>query len=189
VFVDTASLVESAAAGDSQGWDALVDRYSGLVWAVARGHGLQPADAADVSQTTWLRLAEHLRSIKNPDSVGAWLATTARRESLRVIRGAHRQVPADVNFDLFVDERAPAIDQHMLDAERDRALWQAYELLPQPCRALLRVLMTRPRPSYAEVSAALGMPIGSIGPTRGRCLDKLRRLVGEEGLQVTVREA
>src|ERR1700736_5759838 len=95
---DVAGWLKAAAAGDATAWDALVGRYSNLVWAVARGHRLNAADAADVSQTTWLRLVEHLDRIEQPERVGAWLATTARRESLRVLRMAGRQIPNGDDF-------------------------------------------------------------------------------------------
>lgn len=167
--------VRRAAGGDPAAWDDLVDRFSGLVWSVARGHGLGPADAADVAQTTWLRLAESLPRLRDPERVGAWLVTTARRESLRVLKGCQRHIPAgvDVGFDRAgPDDTSP--DARMLRRERESALWAAFGALPSLCRTLLRVLLSEPAPSYAEVSEALDMPIGSIGPRRARCLDRLR---------------
>lgn len=172
---DVGALVRRAGGGDPTAWDGLVERFAGLVWGVARGIGLSPADAADVSQTTWLRLAEHLDRLREPERVGAWLATTARHEALRTSRQAQRQVLLDTS-DLAVADEAPAADHHVLDEERDAALWRAFDALPPPCKGLLRVLIAEPTPSYAEVSAALGMPVGSIGPTRGRCLKQLRRI-------------
>lgn len=167
-----------AAAGDAEAWDTLVERFSGLVWAVARGYGLSPADAADVSQTTWLRLAEHLSRIRDPARVGVWLATTARHEAFRTLRRARRQVPVGACFDLLPEELVPGADGGVIEAERDAALWEAFESLPQACKALLRTLLADPAPSYAEVSAALGMPVGSIGPSRKRCLERLGRRAG-----------
>lgn len=177
--VDVARLVRDAAGGDAAAWDTLVDRFSGLVWGVARGYGLTPPDAADVSQTTWLRLAEHLDRIREPDRIGVWLATTARHEAFRTLRRARRQVPVGACFDVLTDDEfVPGADGPVVEAERDATLWQAFETLPPACKALLRTLLADPAPSYAEVSAALGMPIGSIGPSRRRCLERLGRRAG-----------
>ncbi len=170
-----ADAVRRAADGDATAWDELVDRFSGLVWSVARGHGLGAADAADVVQTTWLRLAESLARIRDPERVGAWLVTTARRESLRVLRRGQRSIPSGVEIGadcVSPDDSGP--DARVLRLERDRAVWTAFGALPSMCRTLLRVLLADPAPSYAEVSEALDMPIGSIGPRRARCLDRLR---------------
>lgn len=174
--VEVRELVALAAAGDRQAWEALVTRYERLVWGVARSHRLGDADAADVFQTTWLRLLEHLDSLRNPDAVSGWLATTARNECLRVLRHQARQIPtAD---DQIPDEQVPAqVDDALLAEERDAALWKGFATLSARCQALLRMLAADPAPSYEDVSAALGMPIGSIGPTRGRCLEALRRSV------------
>ena len=167
-------LVASAQRGDAGAWDLLVQRFAGLVWAVARGYGLAASDADDVSQTTWLRLAEHLDRIRQPDRLGAWLAATARHEALRVIRRAERHVAIDT-LDDRAPEDEPSADHRLLEEERDAALWEAVEALSPPCKTLLRVMVSSPPPSYEEISAALGMPVGSIGPTRSRCLDRLRR--------------
>lgn len=168
-------LVECAAHGDAAAWEEIVDRYAGLVWAVTRGYGLSRADAADVSQTTWLRLAEHLDRIRDPESIGAWLATTARHEALRLVRVKARHVAMDAVHEAVVDTDP---DERLIREERYHELWRALEALPPPCKTLLRVLCAEPPPSYAEVSAALSMPIGSIGPTRNRCLDRLRKRAG-----------
>jgi len=168
--------VRAAAGGDRDAWDRLVARFTGLVWAVARSHRLSDADAADVSQTTWLRLAEHLHRLREPERVGGWLATTARHESLRTLRGSTRLVPVDDDFDAIVGEQWPDVDRRLLDEERDVALWEAFGTLAQPCQRLLHTLMADPAPSYADVSAALDMPVGSIGPRRARCLQRLRTM-------------
>ncbi len=174
-------VVARAARGDQAAWDQLVDRYAGLVWAVARGHRLAAPDAADVVQTTWLKLLEHLGGIREPDRLGAWLATTARRESLGVLRRAGRQVPtADAWAE--VEDAAPGPEARAVAADRDRVLRAAVARLPDRCRILLRVLMADPPPTYDEVAAALGMPIGSIGPTRARCLARLRTEAERAGL-------
>lgn len=176
-------LVEAAARGDQAAWNALVDRYNGLVWSVARGFGLSATDAADVAQTTWLRLVERLSTIRDPERVGAWLATTARNECRQTLRRGGRQIPTDDDYQLEPREPDEApVDAQVLTAERDDALWQAVDALSDACRRLVRVLMADPAPSYEEVGAALDMPVGSIGPTRRRCLERLRGLVDATGL-------
>lgn len=171
------ALVRAAAGGDQAAWDAIVDRFQGLVWATARSHRLSPADAADVAQTTWLRLVENLGRIREPERVGAWLATTARRESLRLIRLRGRELPSD-DADAFesADEEGPELA--LLRDERDTLLWRAFAKLSDRCQALLRLLVAPEEPSYEEIGAALDMPIGAIGPTRIRCLEKLRVAAG-----------
>lgn len=177
-----APLLAAAASGDSAAWDALVDRFSGLLWATARAHRLSSSDASDVVQTTWLRLLENLGRIQEPERLGGWLAVVARRECLLVLKRSHREppVPADEMLDRIPDQRA-AVEASLLVAERDAALWQLFEALPDPCRRLLRVLVNDPPPAYSDVAAALDMPIGSIGPTRARCLAKLRTLALQSG--------
>ncbi len=184
---EAGSLVKAAAGGEATAWEALVESFSGLVWSIARGYRLSSADAADVFQTVWLRLAEHLGRIENPDHVGAWLATTARRESLRVARSGARTVPMDETalIDLAqADEASPEqavlqAEQARLDAQRARRMWRALGELSSRCQQLLRVLIATPPPTYAEVAAALDLPVGSIGPTRARCLQQLRRRLAE----------
>jgi RNA polymerase sigma factor (sigma-70 family) len=169
-------LVRAAAAGDEGAWRELVEGFAGVVWAVTRTFGLDYMDAADVSQTTWLRLAEHLDRIQDPDRVGGWLVTTARREAMRVRARSARVVPVDDHADK-PDERLDDLDAALIRDERGVALWTALQQTPEPCRSLLRVLLGDPAPSYEEVSLALDMPIGSIGPKRARCLAALRRRV------------
>ncbi len=180
--VDTTTLLETAARGDQAAWDTLVDRYASLLWAVARGHRLSDADAADVVQTTWLKLVENLGKIKDPDRLPGWLATTARHECLRLLRRAGRERPADDRD--WPDEPAghAGVDAALLLDERNATLWRALATLSEQCRQLLRVLMATPPPSYADVAAALDMPVGSIGPTRQRCLARLRERAGAAGL-------
>jgi RNA polymerase sigma factor (sigma-70 family) len=172
-----AELVRAASAGDQRAWEGLIGRFGGLVWSVARAHGLSRADAADVSQTAWLRLVEHLHRLRDPERVGAWLASTARHEALRALRRARRQLP--VGDDAELDRSRPPVDSpeaRMLAAERSDILWRAFAALPPRCQTLLRVLMADPPPSYQQVAVAMDMPIGSIGPTRARCLERLRQL-------------
>jgi len=179
-----AHIVLAAARGDEASWQQLVDRYSSLLWAVTRAHHLSGNDAADVVQTTWLRLIEHLPNIKNPDGIGTWLATTARRECLRTLRRAARCHPSD-ELDVLVDEEVAGADARLLRNERDSALWHAFKRLPRRDQALLRMLTADPTPSYEQIAAALGVAIGSIGPTRARALERLRReLVAAEAAAV-----
>jgi RNA polymerase sigma factor (sigma-70 family) len=170
---DLTRLVRAAADGDDAAWRELVSRYGSLVWSVARSYRLSQADGADVVQCTWLKLVRHLGRLKNPEALGAWLVTTARRECLRVLDVSKHQIP-------FGDDlpEPPAgdtwLDDELLRAERDSILWRAVSLLRPEDQALVRMLASDPPASYAEIGAALDMPIGSIGPTRARCLERLR---------------
>jgi RNA polymerase sigma factor (sigma-70 family) len=169
-----ASLVTAAAAGDRSAWNAIVDRFARLVWTVARSFQLNAADAADVSQVTWLRLVEQLDRIREPDALGAWLATTARREALTLLR-RRREVPVPDPDPTQSTGESPAPWQAMLIDERNRELWQAFHRLTERCQAVLRLLVIEPVGSYAAAAAALDLPVGSLGPTRARCLDALRQ--------------
>jgi RNA polymerase sigma factor (sigma-70 family) len=171
---DLSVLVTAASEGDRDAWNAIVNRYAGLVWTVARSFRLSAADAADVSQATWLRLVEHLHTLKEPAGLGSWLATTCRREALAVIR-KRREIPT--SYPETPDDQQPPPWQQLFTDERDRDLWHAFNRLPERCRTLLRLLVIEPVAGYAEAAAALDMPIGSLGPTRARCLQTLRRFV------------
>jgi len=175
-------LLDAARAGDSASWDLIVERFSGLLWATARAHRLDSTDAADVVQTTWLKLVENLDRIHDDERLGGWLATTARRECLLVLKRRHREPPVDAGlaFDHLPDQR-DGIDAALLRDERDATLWRLFDQLSDDCRRLLRVLVADPPPTYAEVSAALDMPVGSIGPRRQRCLTALRTMALESG--------
>jgi RNA polymerase sigma factor (sigma-70 family) len=168
-----AKYVRRAAAGDRDAWNELVDEFGGMLRAVARRHRLSDADTADVAQTTWLRLAENLHRLQDPSRVGAWLATTARRECLRTLRASARELPEAEPPEPTVRDRL-SIDRAVLQAERDTELWSAFRRLPARDQALLRMLVADPQPSYEDIGDVLEMPIGSIGPTRGRALDRLR---------------
>jgi RNA polymerase sigma factor (sigma-70 family) len=175
-----ALLLKAAADGDAEAWKRIVDDYSRLVWSVARGFRLSGADAADVTQTTWLRLVENLDRIQNPEQLAGWLATTARREALRLIRKARREVPdtgeTEEKPPFFGDSEDDGDPEAALVAQQDSSdLWQAFSTLSEKCRNLLRVVAVTPLESYAAVAEALGMRVGSIGPTRSRCLEQLKR--------------
>lgn len=171
---ELASLVTSAALGSELAWECLMREFSGLLWAVTRTFRLSDADAADVIQATWVRLVEHLNRLAEPGRVGAWLATTARRECLRILRERQRQVVTDEDPRQEASTDLPP-DTELLTAERDQALWRGFARLRKSDQALLRLLIAEPRPAYEEISAVLDVPIGSIGPTRARALERLRR--------------
>jgi RNA polymerase sigma factor (sigma-70 family) len=177
---DVARYVASAASGDRTGWDALVRQFGGLIRAIAHAHGLRDAHAADVAQATWLKLLEHLDDVREPGRVGAWLATTARRECLRVLRDGTRHRPLEV--EALEGESPDVPGEEMLVAERDRGLWHAFKRLrPRDQVLLAMLLVAEHRPSYEEISEALDLPIGSIGPTRARALDRLRQQLEHDG--------
>lgn len=179
-------LLQAAAAGNATAWNALVDRFSGLLWAVTRGYGLSDADAADVCQTAWLRLVEHLDKIREPDRVGSWLAAVARNETFRMLRRRGRQIPVGGEDELELMDPPPVEqpESRAFTQGRDEKLWSAVARLSDRCRVLLRLLMADPPSSYDEISVALAMPIGSIGPTRLRCLERLRTSVEIVGITV-----
>lgn len=173
-----ADLVRRAAAGDEGAWRLLVDQYSGLVWSVVRGYRLDHAAAADAAQTVWLRLVQALEDIRDPARLAGWLATTARRECLRALRMGGRELPTDDQLDQPGSmPPAGSPEEHLLADERQRDIWRAVSTLSQRCQLLLRTIAYEPEHSYREMSAALAMPIGSIGPTRARCLTQLRSLL------------
>ncbi len=177
--VDVACLVRNAAHGQGWAWERLVDQYSRLIWAMTRDFNLMESDAADVVQATWLRLLEHIHRIECPDRIGSWLATTARHECLRQLATRKRIVllqNEEFAFaDVLIDRQD--IDEGLLAEERAEAVREAMSLLPSRWQRLLELLMSDPPASYAEISDQLGLPIGSIGPTRGRCIERLRALL------------
>lgn len=152
-----------------------MDRFGQMVWSVARGYRLDEATAKDVTQTVWLKLIENIDSIKDPERLPGWLATTARREALRVARARERDVPTDFEFD--VEDPGPSLDEMLIDEEESRFAVQAFKTLDDVCRELLRLMTIDPPLSYEELSELTGRPIGSLGPTRARCLEKLRSAI------------
>ena len=175
---DVAWLVGRAAAGDMRAWERLVAQYARLIWSITAEFKLTETDAADVAQTTWLRLLEHIDRIDYPDRVGSWLAATARRECLRNLAARKRVVLSQDNDELS-DAAAlePEIDERLLANERAKVVRDALARLPGRWQRLLEMLMADPPVPYAEISDQLGLPVGSIGPTRGRCLAQLRVLL------------
>jgi RNA polymerase sigma factor (sigma-70 family) len=167
-------LVEAARAGDAAAWDALVDRYLPLVTAVIRRLRLSPADADDVNQTVWLRLVEHLDGLREPRALPGWLATTARHEGLRLIKRRSRDLPVDPGGATFDTAEDSDPGEALVQDLRSHALREAMMELPEKRRALILLLLADPPLSYDEISARLGIPKGSIGPTRARALEQLR---------------
>jgi RNA polymerase sigma factor (sigma-70 family) len=170
-------LVARARRGDTQAWNALVERYTPLIASICRRHRLGQADAEDVSQSVWLRVVAQLDKIREPAALPGWIATTTRRECGRVMRaarGPHAVIYA-LDAENMPDERAEVAGQELLAAERRAALREALTDLPGAWQRLVAELTMDPPAPYAEVSARLGIPVGSIGPTRSRCLDRMRR--------------
>jgi RNA polymerase sigma factor (sigma-70 family) len=167
-------MLRAAATGDEAAWQALKMRFTPRVRSVARTYRLGSHDVEDVVQTTWLRLVERIHALERPESVGAWLETTARRESLRVLRLAQREQPTGDEL-LPEESTAPADESRLAADDRRAALAASLRRLPPRHRRLLALLASESEPSYVEISRALGMPIGSIGPTRARCLERLRQ--------------
>jgi RNA polymerase sigma factor (sigma-70 family) len=172
-----AASLTRAKDGDSAALDSVVKELNPLLWHVARSQGLSDEDAADVVQTTWLELVRQLWAIRSPLALTSWLVRATKREAWRV--NARRRKSSGVGPEALDDAPAdvPAPDHQLLTHERDRTLWRHFARLSQRCRTLLELVAHADRPDYASIIEALGMPHGSIGPTRGRCLAKLRAML------------
>lgn len=170
-------LMTRAREGDQQAWDALVKRYAPLIWSICRRYRLDRTDAEDVGQSIWLQFVHHLAAIRDPAALPGWLATTTRRECSRVVRAARGPQTAGQLLDEMIADAqaATAAEQELLAAERHAALHEAITCLSPARQQLMAVLIQDPPVPYAEISARLGIPVSSIGPTRRRCLDQLRR--------------
>jgi RNA polymerase sigma factor (sigma-70 family) len=175
---EVAAWVRQAASGDLHAWNRLVDQYARLIWSITAKFKLVESDAADVVQTTWMRLIEHIDRIEQQDRVGSWLASTARNECLRHVAARKRIVLVHENdeFDC-ADHHGPTLDEALLAKERAQDVRAAMANLPPQWQRLMELLMSDPPLTYAEISDKLGLPVGSIGPTRGRCLARLRVLL------------
>jgi len=174
--MDNRELLNRVVDGDERAWEKLVERFAGLVWSVARSFRLSAASTDDVVQTVWLRLAEHSARIREPDRLASWLATTARNEALRVIRGHSRLRPSDT-IDDHSEPTASSIEDLVTDDVTLRAVLDAFAQLSDDDQRFLRLLCAVPPLDYQTIAELLGRPIGSIGPTRARCIERLRRLL------------
>ena len=182
-----ASVVAAAAAGDDAAWRSLVQAFDGLFTSIARRYRLNEADTADVAQTTWMRLVENLDEISDPARIAGWLATTARRECLRLIRQHQRLVlVGDDGLEPGPSEDGP--DESLLAREREQELRSSFLRLRDRDRLLLAMLVAEPRPPYEEISHRLGIPVGSIGPSRARALARLRTEMGNRGTLVLMHD-
>jgi RNA polymerase sigma factor (sigma-70 family) len=189
------ALVDRVCGGDQDAWNELIERYAPLVWSICVRYQLERHDIDDVGQTVWLLLVENIAGLREPAALPGWLVTTTKHECLRVMRDAHRrdrqslppedQMPPDLS--------ATAIEQEIIEAELSAALRAAFAELRPDCHRLLSMLISDPPPAYTEISKKLGMPVGSIGPTRARCLEQLRRsphltaVLGNEPGSVTLK--
>ncbi len=178
----TADLMLGVAGGDRQAWEELVGRYTGMLHAIARSYGLDPAASGDVVQTTWLRLVEHLGTLREPSAVSGWLATTVRRQCLLLVRNRQRELPVEQADELYPLDNDHSPEGEVVARDRDARVRAAFHRLPVKDRRLLACLMISARCSYADASARLGMPVGSIGPTRARSLQRLRRELAAVGI-------
>jgi RNA polymerase sigma factor (sigma-70 family) len=171
------ALVDRVCGGDQEAWNELIERYAPLVWSICARYQLERQDADDVGQSVWLLLVENIADLRERAALPGWLATTTKHECLRVVRAGRKhdrqglppedQMPPDLS--------ATVIEQEILEAELNAALRAAFAALPDHCHELLSLLISDPAPGYAEISETLGMAVGSIGPTRARCLERLRR--------------
>jgi RNA polymerase sigma factor (sigma-70 family) len=171
------ALVDRVCGGDQDAWNEVIERYAPLVWSICVRYRLEREDIDDVGQSVWLLLVENIAELREPAALPGWLATTTKHECLRVIRDGRRRdrqaLPAEDQMP--PDPSAAAIEQEIIEAELNAALRAAFAELPKGCHQLLSLLISDPPPGYAEISAKLGVAVGSIGPTRARCLDRLRR--------------
>jgi RNA polymerase sigma factor (sigma-70 family) len=172
-----AGLLDAARQEDEDALGQIVTELSPLLWQIARAAGLSSSDAEDVLQTVWMRLLDHLDDIHTSAALTGWLVTTTRREAWRVSAAGRKQRPADTDLFAALPDRGPGSEEQVIIDDQRRILWAAIGQLSPRCQELLRIIAFVPRPDYAAVAAELGMPTGSIGPTRGRCLAKLRTLL------------
>jgi RNA polymerase sigma factor (sigma-70 family) len=190
------ALIARVGDGDQEAWNEIIERYAPLVWSICVRYQLGRPDIDDVGQSVWLLLVENIGKLRDPAALPGWLATTTKRECLRILRATHRHDHADLppEDQLPPNPDAVTIEQEVIAVERHAALRAAFAELPRACHELLSLLIDDPPLSYADISTALGVPIGSIGPTRARCLGRLRRsphliaILGDGAQHVEVRK-
>jgi RNA polymerase sigma factor (sigma-70 family) len=175
-----ADLLDAARGGSEEALGQITAELSPMLWHVARAAGLGADDAEDVVQTVWERLLSNLADIRVPQALVSWLVVTTKHEAWRMRSNGRRQLPADQEWLTELPDRGAGTEEQIVLDEQQRALWRAVGKLSGQCQELLRIVAFVPRPDYQAVSAALGMPVGSIGPTRGRCLEKIRSLLADE---------
>ncbi len=168
-------LVDRARAGDKDAWDRIVARYAPLVWSVCRRYRLDGADADDVSANTWLRLVEHLRTLREPAALPGWIAVTTQRGCLQWLRTANRVVPTDDDQLVVETASTDEPDRWLVAEERRIALRDAFDELSDRCRQLLELLFADPPTPYTDVGRTFGVAVGAVGPMRQRCLQRIRR--------------
>jgi len=169
-------LVIRARNGDKLAWDALVERYAPLIWSICRRYRLGGADADDVGRSVWVHLVDQLDKLRDPAAFPGWLVTTTRRECVWVLRAARADTAGQVlDAENISDEQVVTAELELLVAEGHAALREAFKELPSCCQRLIVLLTEDPPVQSTEISARLGIAVGSIGPNRGRCLEKLRR--------------
>jgi RNA polymerase sigma factor (sigma-70 family) len=173
-------MIQRAAAGDQRAWEQLVRQHRGRLRLIAAGHRLKPTEADDAIQMTWLSLVRAIGQIRSPERLAAWLATTMRRNCLRVLEGRGTERLTELS-DLGIADPSTGVEDLVLLAERKATLWGAIERLPDKQARLVRALFADHLPSYHDVAAALSMPIGAIGPTRQRALHQIAKLLTEAG--------
>ena len=178
-------LLTRAVAGNQGAWNDLVDRFGQMVWSVARSFRLDEATAKDVAQTVWMKLIENAARIEDPEKLPGWLATTARREAIRVSKLRDRMVPTEFEYD--VEDESPSLETMMVEAEEHSSVLHAFRKLSEGCQQLLRLLTVEPALSYEEIAETTGRPIGSLGPTRARCIERLKTAL--EGIRSQGRDS
>jgi RNA polymerase sigma factor (sigma-70 family) len=171
------ALVTRVGEGDQEAWNEIIERYAPLVWSICLRYKLDRQDIDDVGQSVWLLLVEHIGGLREAEALPGWLATTTRHECLRVLRAGQRRDHAGLppEEQMLSDPEAVTVEQELIEAERNAALRAALAELPDRCRELVSMLITDPPPAYTQISATLGIAVGSIGPIRARCLERLRR--------------
>jgi len=176
-YLSVTDLVTRAKNGEQQAWDALVERYAPLIWSICRRYRLEAADAEDVGQSVWLALVTHLDHLRDAAALPGWLATTTRRECGRVINAADARRAGErvLIAESIPDSETATVEQELLVAEQHAVLRDALARLPPGCQQLLVLLSADPPVPYAEISSRLAISVGSIGPNRRRCLDRLAR--------------
>lgn len=179
------ALVKACLAGDSQAWEALILRYQRLIYSIPIRAGFSPVDAADIFQSVCLKLLEKLSTLRKQEKISSWLMTTATRECWRVVERRRREAGPRIYDEDYEQDIAgslaseePLADQQRITFERQQRVREAIEALPERCRSLITLLFySKEEPSYADIARQIKVPVNSVGPTRARCLQKLKRIL------------